>query len=205
MTGGRKLKIAAICAALCLSEARAATTETPVAERPQFHAGDVLEYVERFQTVACKRWEFTGGDGATLQSRCADNVAYFAADSGALLRITGKDGKTLVTYEPSAPAIPFPLEVGSKWGGKFQVTAAGDLVAPSLDESCQVLAFETIRIAAGELPAYRFDCVTRWSVWPLHGTVTVTSWYAPAAKSVVKSVNDSDSKWNMELQSFQLQ
>jgi hypothetical protein len=205
MPGGMRVIIAVICAALCLDRAAAATDDIPVAERPEFHSGDVLEYVERFQTVACRAWEFIGGDGDTLQSRCGDNTAYFAADSGALLRISGKNGRDLVKFEPFSPAIPFPLQVGSKWGGRFQVTTAGDLITPRLDESCEVTAFETVKVAAGELPAFRFACVTKWSVWPLSGTVTVTSWYSPAAKSVVKSENPSDPKWNLELASYRLQ
>ena len=205
MSGGSILKVAALSAALVSGFASAASLENPIAERPEFRAGDVFEYVDRFQTIECRRWEFAGYDGAAMLHRCGDNVAYFSADSGALLKITGKDGRELVSYKPFAPAIPFPLRVGSKWGGRFEVTTAGDLVAPDLDESCEVVAYETIRIAAGEMPAFRFDCVTKWSVWPLHGTVTVTSWYSPTAKIVVKSINGSDSKWDLELASYRLQ
>jgi hypothetical protein len=205
MSKGSIAKIAASCAALIMGAADAASLEALPAERPQFHAGDVFEYVDRFQTVECKRWEFVGLDGDAMTNRCGDNVAWFAADTGALLRITGKGGRELVSYKPFAPAIPFPLQIGSKWGGAFEVSTAGDLITPDLDESCEVMAYETVRVVAGELGAFRFDCVTRWSVGFLHGTVTITSWYAPAAKTVVKSVNGSDSKWDLELASYRLQ
>lgn len=177
--------------------------EAPVAERPLYQAGDSFEYVDRFQTVACKRWEVKdpNRDGA-LVTQCDDKLAYFSATTGALMRIARKDGTDLVSFRPFAPAIPFPLQVGSKWGGKFSVSTSGDLITPSLNEKCEVVAFETVTVAAGALPAFRFNCDTRWSVWPLHGSITVTSWYAPSAKTVVKSINGSDDKWNMELAGF---
>jgi hypothetical protein len=194
-----------IAACLIGMSCAAGAIELPVAERPILHEGDVFEYVDRFQTIACRRWEVVGRQNDAIVSRCGDNLAFFAADSGALLRIAGTDGRALVTFAPFAPAIPFPLQVGSRWGGQFKVTSAGDLVAPELDESCEVKDFEPVRVAAGSLDAFRFECVTRWSVWPLHGSVTVTGWYAPAAKSVVKSINPSDSSWNLELAAYRLQ
>jgi len=205
MSESSKLKLAVLCAALTMGAAQAASIEIPATERPQFHAGDVFEYVDRFQTIECKHWEFVGVDGEAMTNRCGDNVAWFAADSGALLRITGKGGRELVSYKPFAPAIPFPLQIGSKWGGAFEVSTAGDIFSPDLDESCEVVGYETIKIAAGELPAFRFDCVTKWSVGLLHGTVTITSWYSPIAKTVIKSINGSDSKWDLELASYRLQ
>jgi hypothetical protein len=185
--------------------AQARAVDAPIVERPVLQAGDSFDYVDRFQTIACKHWEITGRQGDAITSRCGDTIAFFAADSGALLRVTRSDGTVLVNFDPAAPAIPFPLQIGSKWGGRFQVAVAADLITPKLDERCEVLAYETIHIAAGELAAFRFDCVTKWSVWPLSGTVTVTSWYAPAAKSVVKSINPSDSNWDMELAAYRLQ
>jgi hypothetical protein len=201
-TGKRATKFALYCLAAlaCLQAADSPAAEIAIAERPVYRNGDVFEYVDRFQTVACKRWEISGHDASgAVMSRCGDNIAYFSPDSGALLRIATRDGRELVKFEPFAPAIPFPLQVGSRWGGHFQVSTADDLISPSLDERCEAVAFETVKVAAGDLPSFRFDCVTEWSVWPLHGTVTVTSWYAPAAKTVVKSVNGSDPKWNLEL------
>jgi hypothetical protein len=180
--------------------------EAPIAERPVFQPGDSFEYVDRFQTVACRRWEVKEQDhDGALVTQCDDNLAYFSAKSGALLRITRKDGTDLVSFRPFAPAIPFPLRVGSTWGGKFSVSTSGDLITPSLSEKCEVVAYETVKVAAGDLAAFRFNCDTRWSVWPLHGSITVPSWYAPSAKTVVKSVNGSDAKWNMELAGFQVQ
>lgn len=184
----------------------AATGDVPIAERPIYRDGDVFEYVDRFQTIACKRWEFKGRDEkGRMVSQCDDKLAYYADESGTLLKIAKRDGTELLSFRPKPPSIPFPLQVGSKWGGKYSVSLPNELVEPHLNDHCEVVAFETVKIAAGELPAFRFVCKTDWSVWPLHGTVTVTSWYAPAARTVVKVVNGGDDKWNMELAHFTLQ
>jgi hypothetical protein len=182
---------------------RSLAADPPIAERPVYNSGDIFEYVDRFETIACKRWEVSGyyPDGS-FSSQCDGNVAYFAAGSGALLRIVRKDGKELVKFRPSAPAIPFPLQIGTRWQGKFEVSTAHDVLSPSLDESCEVKSFETVDVAAGNLAAFRYECVTTWSVLLLHGTVTETGWYAPAAKAVVKVINSSAPEWNLELASY---
>ena len=190
---------------IALPSARSGAADLPIAERPVYKDGDVFEYVERFHSVACKRWEMKGraADGARI-SRCDDNIAYFSAETGALLRIAKTDGTELVKIEPQAQSIPFPLQIGTKWSGDFRISTAEDVVSPIVNETCEVVSFETVKVAAGDLPAFRFDCATNWSVWFLHGTLTVTSWYAPSAKAVVKVVNGSDPKWNMELARYSI-
>jgi hypothetical protein len=192
-----------LVAAPAVLPVRSLAADAPIAERPVYNSGDVFDYVDRFETIACKRWEVSGYDpDGSYSTRCGDNVAYFAAGSGALLRIVGKGGKELVKFQPSAPAIPFPLQVGTRWQGKFEVSTAHDVFSPSLDESCEVKSFETVDVAAGHLAAFRYECVTKWSVLLLEGTVTETGWYAPAAKAVVKVVNSSAPEWNLELASY---
>ena len=194
-----------LAALIALPSPHSAAAEPPIADRPVYKDGDVFEYVERFQSVACKRWEMTGraADG-TQVSRCDGNVAYFAAETGALLRIVGADGGDLVKMVPYSPPIPFPLQLGMTWSGAFRLSTAEDPVSPMVDEACAVVSYETIKVAAGDLAAFRIDCVTAWTVWPLHGTVAVTSWYAPAARTVVKVINASDSRWDMELASYSI-
>ena len=89
-----------------------------VAQRPEFQVGDRFTYADRFETVACKDWKVEQVDeaGNLLMVRCGDNVATLAPDGG-ILRITGKDGKTLVSFSPRAAAIPFPLQIGQALDG----------------------------------------------------------------------------------------
>jgi hypothetical protein len=180
-------------------------TDQPVAEKPTYSDGDVFEYVDRWESIDCQRWEIKGRDAdGSLVSRCKDNVAYFSADTGALRRILGKGGKELVSFEPAAPAMPFPLRVGTTWHGKFGVSTADQVVSADLDQSCEVTAFETISIAAGSFPAFRYECTTAWSALFLHGHTTETGWYAPAARVVIKVVNPSEPEWNCELAHYSL-
>ncbi|MEI9985219.1 MAG: hypothetical protein WDN69_19740 [Aliidongia sp.] len=149
----------------------------------------MFEYLDRFENLDCKRWLVAGHDtDGSLISTCGDDVAYFSAQTGALLRIIGKGGKELVKFDPTSPALPFPLHVGSTWHGKFTVSTPDQIVSPGLDETCKITSFETVAIAAGNMSAFRYECTTEWSVWPLHGTVSETGWYAPAAKVVVKVI-----------------
>jgi hypothetical protein len=177
--------------------------DQPQAQKPVLNSGDVFEYVDRFETVPCRRWEIAGRDGkGAVLSRCGANTAYFSEATGALLRIVAGDGKDLVRFDPAAAAIPFPLHIGSTWGGTYRVSTRQTAVSPSLEESCKVVAFETIHIAAGPLAAFRYQCRTRWSVLALHGDVAETGWYAPSAKVVVKVVNNGDARWNVELAGY---
>ena len=207
MFGLHPLRAVAILlvAATALLPRGSQAADQPVAEKPVYSDGDVFEYVERFESIACKRWEVKGHDAdGSLLSQCGDDLAYFSAETGALMRISGKNGEPLVDFQPAAPAIPFPLHVGSKWQGKFRVSTADEIVSPSLDQTCEAVSFETVDVPAGRLQAFRYECKTEWSVWPLHGTVTETGWYAPAAKVVVKVINNADSKWNLELAHYSL-
>ena len=202
---GLRAAAIAICAGMAVLPLQSRATDQPVAERPIFSDGDVFEYVDRWESIACQRWEVRGRDAdGALVRRCKDNFAYFSADTGALLRVVGKGGKTLVSFEPAPPAIPFPLRVGTTWHGKFAVSTSDQVVSPDLDQSCEVMAFETISIAAGSFPAFRYECKTAWSVWLLHGDTTETGWYAPAAKVVIKVVNHSEPKWSYELAHYSL-
>ena len=188
---------------IMLLSAGPASADPPTAERPTYPIGDSFDYTGKFNTVDCQHWEISelDADGA-LQTRCGNNIAYFSKDGGALMRIIKTDGTPLVTFTPASPAMPFPLHLGSTWGGKFRLDAKTQPVTPNLEENCEVTAWESVTVAAGTLDAFRYECVTHWSVWPLSGDVTVTSWYAPAAKSVVKVINTSDSDWNIELAHF---
>ena len=202
---GVKAAAIAIGAGMAVLPLQSRATDQPVAERPVFSDGDVFEYVDRWESVACQRWEVKGRDAdGSVVSQCKDNLAYFSAGTGALERIVGKGGKALVSFEPAAPAMPFPLHVGTSWHGKFGISAADQAVPADLDQRCEVTSFETISIAAGSFRAFRYECKTGWSAWFLHGETTETGWYAPAAGVVVKVVNNSEPKWSYELAHYSL-
>ncbi len=179
--------------------------EVRVAERPDYQAGDMFEYVDRFQTVRCRKWEVKGRDAKGYGLfQCEGNVAYFSPETGALVRILGRDGKTLVSFDPSAPPFPYPLRIGKTWSGSFKLSTAEDSFSTDVTQDCAVTAYEQVHVVAGDFQAFRMECETNWSVGPFQGEGTMTMWYAPQARALVKAVNDSDDKWNMELARYRL-
>jgi hypothetical protein len=197
--------IKAFAAALCLIwlAAPSLADEGTIAQRPAFRAGDSFTYAERFETVACRTWRVAEVDsgGNMLSSRCGGDTAYFAPDGG-ITRITGGDGRDLVTFKPKAAPIPFPLTVGTRWTYHFEVSTASQLAAPDIDETCESMAIEQVPMRGASVPAFRIECSDRWSVAFLSGTNTSTLWYAPDARAVVKAVNADAPEWSLQMTDY---
>jgi hypothetical protein len=175
------------------------------AERPLVKPGNVFEYADRYQTVACRRWEVTEvGAGGAITMRCGDDVAYFTSDL-AVLRIVGRNGRERVKFTPHSNAIPFPLNLGARWAQTFEVSTAGALFTPTVEETCQATSVETVSVPAGTFSAFRISCTDSWSVGFFSGTSSATLWYAPTARTVVKTSNSGSDEWNSELTSYSVE
>ena len=203
--GGTALRRAVFAALACAPLwANAALAQAP-APLPHAAVGDVFVYARKFADVACARWEITALDqDGFVVSKCGDDTAYNLASTGALVRITGRGGRKLVDFTPSAPGVQFPLSVGKSWTASYIGYTADDGVTFQSQQSCKVSAFETVQVPAGALPAYRIDCDDHWNAAPFSGTSHTASWYSPQAHTVVKARNDGDSKWNVDLTSYTL-
>lgn len=192
--------IRALGTALCLARLLAPPSFAAemTAQRPTFHLGDSFTYAERFETVACRTWRVTQVDeqGNMLAARCGDNVVLLNADGG-ITRIVTDKGRELVAFKPEAAPIPFPLSVGMKWRARFEVSTAGQVVSPDIDERCEVTAIEPVTVRGTALPALRIDCTDHWSVAFLSGSDTSTLWYAPEARSVIKADNPGATDWSL--------
>ena len=177
--------------------------EMPIAQRPVFHVGDRFSYADRFETIACRDWEVreVDPDGNPAMARCGDYTATYAPD-GAIVRIAGKDGRSVVAFSPEAGAIPFPLQVGRRWQARFEVSTAGQMVSPTIDESCEAAAIETVTVGGAPLQAFRIACTDRWSVAFLSGSSASTLWYAPDARAVVKALNAGSPDWNLQMTGY---
>jgi hypothetical protein len=198
----------ALAAALCLvwlSAPPSSAGEKLVADRPTFRLGDSFTYADRFETVACRTWTVTQVDAAgnMLALRCGENTALLAPDGG-ITRIVTDQGKELVAFKPQAAPIPFPLRVGMRWTYKFEVSTAGQMVSPDIDETCEATGVETIRVRGAALPAIRIDCADRWSVAFLSGSNKSVLWYAPDARSVVRADNPDAAEWALLMTDYSL-
>jgi hypothetical protein len=176
--------------------------DAPPADKPTPKVGDVLEYADKYYAVSCKRWviQDTNKNGNVV-SQCGDYTAYIAAD-GNLVKIEDKNGKPLTEFKPQAYALAFPLQVGKKWEGKNIGFSAIDGYTWEDEAKCEVTGFETVKVAAGEFPAYKVDCKDSWQVGSFSGTDASTRWYSPKANAIVKVSSPGRDKWEMELTGF---
>lgn len=179
----------------------AAATE---AEMPQPKPGEVHEFVGSVATIPCSRWEvLPSPDPDTVLSACGEYRMYFLrSEQLNLHRVTMAEGKEAVRFEPAYPALQFPLAVGKHWRKAYQGQSALEDISWQGDVSCEVADFARVVVAAGDFEAFRIECRDRWKVADVESSVTSTTWYAPAAGAVVKSVNYEDSRWNTELKSL---
>jgi hypothetical protein len=177
------------------------------AERPTPFVGYQLSYQGKIMGIDCGDWEITEikPDGNVL-AQCRN---YLLESSGKgdfnPIRVTTLHGVKLIEFLPFAPTLRFPLTVGQTWQGKYIAFTADNGLVWDGQSDCKVNAYEPVRVIAGELQAFKIDCVDTWQVGPRNGLTHTTRWYAPEAAAVVKSVHQEDpNKWNFELSSFGL-
>lgn len=84
---------------------------------------------------------------------------------------------------PNDGRLKFPMSVGSTW------TAEYDLGPIHFKQDNKVTALENIQTKAGTFQAYRIESSGEFAAtgWRNAGHVEQTSWYAPAAKRIVKN------------------
>lgn len=174
----------------------------PPADKPTLKVGDVFEYADKFYAVSCKHWEVKKIEkNGTVVSQCGDDTAYTAAD-GNLIKIEDKGGKPLTEFKPQSYSLAFPMKVGKQWEGKNVGFSAIDGYTWDDESTCEVTGFETVKVAAGDFPAYKVDCKDNWKVGAFSGTDASTRWYSPKINAVVKVSAPDRAKWDMELTAF---
>lgn len=194
------IRLAALSATLA---SPAFAEDALVAQRPIFHEGDRFTYAGRFETLDCREWVVRQVDAAgnLAATSCGDYTAFYAPD-GAMTRIAGKDGRSVVKFSPKSAGIPFPLQVGQHWKARFEVSTASQMVTPTIDESCEVAGIEPVPVGNASLQSFRIVCSDRWSVAFLSGSNASTLWYAPEARSVVKADNPASTEWNLQMTGY---
>jgi hypothetical protein len=187
-----------------LSSQAALAGDPPPANFRTPKVGEAVEVVDRLLTISCKRWvvKEVNKDGFNIL-QCGNNLAYFSvANSGNAVKVLTTDGETLMEFTPYVPGLSFPLELGKKWVGKYKGYTAEDGLRWSSDDTCEVKAFEPVKVAAGTLPAYRIDCEETYHVAGFSGFIHTKAWYSPETGAVVKVDNQENPKWNMEVAAF---
>jgi len=176
------------------------------AERPEIKAGD--------------RWKFACAEGRKKSDRLwvvtsVDPTGIKGTWNGQPLAMT------LDMNEVDSPEhtntdkrlLSFPLEAGKQWtsNNKF-VDHTNKDVKGSEKYSVQVADYEKVRVPAGEFDAFKLKAKSSFTAEDgSAGTHEFTYWYAPAARAVVKEMDQvtwAGGGWpetTCELVEFQLQ
>ena len=175
-----------------------------VAEMPSPEIGEVREFVGSVATIDCSRWEIIESDVAdALVSQCGDYKFYFKRSEHLNMhKVTGANDVVAVEFTPAYPGIQFPLTVGKHWRKPYKGHSAIEDISWDGDVECEVAEYAEVEVAAGVYKAFRIECRDHWIVGDAESSVTSTTWYAPDAGGVVKSLNYEDSRWNTELKAF---
>lgn len=98
-----------------------------------------------------------------------------------------KRGKLARDSSSDTPLVQHPLEAGKSYKVKAAWVFNG--FKHDSEEKAEVVAFEKVKVPAGEFDAYRIETSGFWNNrgegWG--GRMTKTLWYAPQAKQIVKS------------------
>lgn len=194
-----KMLIMLISVSFACQYAVAQSQQPKVDKHPDIKPGDRFAYVNGVFLLKCNRWEVKESDkSGHIVSKCGENTMYVASDTGNPIMAVNDKGETVARFSPYFPALSFPLYVGKKWSGKYD--GQQGRLRWTGDVSCESTAFEEVQVAAGKFGAFRIECANKWDsgIVFINGTKKSTSWYAPEAKLIVKSIND-DSDWNYEL------
>lgn len=110
-------------------------------------------------------------------------------------------GSRFANWQPQDDFVQFPLEVGKSWKVRFAFNDAN--VTSRTDYTVEVVAFEKIKVAAGEFDSFVLRGRGYWtceSGCSGSGRAEQTLWYAPAVKREIKLTNKSwttqSSPWN---------
>ena len=164
------------------------TAHAQTIERPQFKVGDRWEFAVSYgvpTTTPSRTWVIT--------AISADRV--HGTENGEPLVISA-DGNVLESprsSESNPRALQFPLEVGKAWHyvSDWTFHAKGSKGRIAVDVAVERL--EVIEVPAGEFAAFKLVAKGRLSGKSPIGSdydaiSTTTYWYAPQARTIVKSV-----------------
>lgn len=193
--------------ALAIFAAGVANTQpvSPRAEAPNIKVGDRWKTEQKDRRTGVKELETARSITAVVASQ---------------LEGLENDGKLLMTSELAliesptvvitgdAKVLNFPLEVGKKWDYQYSLRNKVTGVSSRLQLESSVIGYEKVKVPAGEFDAFRIQAKGFWNndSTGRNGRLQTTHWYAPAARSIVKTeYEDGFNNWIRELTELQLQ
>jgi hypothetical protein len=177
------------------------------ADRPVVSVGDRWQFVAYFtvySTTPNRTWVVESVSPAGIEG----------TENGEPLRLT-PDLNVLESpraRDATPGLLRFPLEVGKRWtyASDYEFKDNGTKVRSS--NHVQVVAFEKVRVVAGEFDAFRIETRGKFRGRSKAGGHVIGEWvgffwYAPAARAIVKSIQRSPYRGTstVELVAFALQ
>lgn len=113
-----------------------------------------------------------------------------------------------IVLSAEAKYFVFPLEVGKKWKFKYDLANKVSGFKVHWELEAAVVAYEKVKVQAGEFDTFKIEYKGYWNnrTTRRNGRAVLTSWYAPEARTVVKTTYDDTFNRNTrELVEVQLQ
>ena len=159
------------------------------AERPAVRPGDQWRFVEWYtvpSTAPTRHWVITSVTPAGIEGTENGEPLLLSPDLSVL--------DSPRTRESRAASLRFPLAVGERWRYESDWLFKPKGSSGTMSVEVAVLAYEKVRVPAGEFDAFRLVSTRQVRGRSSFGSVidgenVTTFWYAPAARAVVKAVN----------------
>ena len=183
-----------------------AQTPPPRAEAPELKVGDRWKTELRDRRTKVKESERERSVSAISATQIdgLENGEKYTTTPG----LSTLESSTIVITAGELKSLNFPLEIGKKWDFKYKMKSKISGVPSSWQFDASVVAFEKVKVPAGEFDAYKIQARGFWKNESngFSGRATLTEWYAPSARNVVKTeFEDGNNNSIRELIEMQLQ
>jgi hypothetical protein len=186
---------------------RATATDLLEAQKPTPFVGYTMRFTGRVMGLDCLEWRLSEiKDNGDVISSCGDYRLELSGKNDLNARkVVDGNGKVIVEIKPFAPALKFPLAIGTRWRAPYVAYTGYNGLIWEGESDCETKAYEKITVQAGTFNAFRIECRDKWQASAMTGYTHSTRWYAPEAAGVVKSEQREDpARWNFELVSYGL-
>ncbi len=168
--------------------------QTATADKPLWQTGAFWQYQGSSngrQTYMTHRFEGTEEiEGRQYYVvRTGSQRTYFT-DELHLAFIRNARGETINVSEPPMARFKWPLKVGESWTQHVTHTISGRTY--TYHQDFKVLAYEKIRVAAGEFEAFKISRAV------VNGVTYEEYWYAPLVGNIIKMVSTSGTGGEVE-------
>lgn len=89
----------------------------------------------------------------------SQGTTTLAAPNGHWIAVVGRDGKTLMSWDPPL-GFEYPMTVGKSWVSPFRMTLGASGKTVAYDLACKIESHEKVTVKAGTFDAFKVVCST---------------------------------------------